>query len=222
MLFNSCLPQKRYGHDFGSFSPHPTVSLSAHLLDLAQAMPIHILPGPTDPSGTILPQQPLPRAMLGTAASFSSFRCETNPTYLRIGTNDQPHLTKTFLINSGQPVNDMFKYLPSPPNSQFLLAESTLRWRHMAPTAPDTLWCHPYFSMDPFIIQETPDVYIIGDQPRFQTKMVVDEDSETKSRLILVPRFAETGTMVLVNLRTLDTRTVQFAIEGIDRGESEA
>jgi DNA polymerase delta subunit 2 len=107
----------------------------------------------------------------------------------------------------------MYKYVPSPPVTRLTLAESTLRWRHMAPTAPDTLWCHPYFSDDPFIINETPDIYVIGDQPRFQTKVVVDEDDDKrKSRVILVPRFADTGVMVLVNLRTLDVRTVQFAV----------
>ena len=177
-------------------------------------MPIHILPGSTDPSGTILPQQPFPRAMLGTVASFPSFHCETNPTYLRISTDDErPEVTRTFLINSGQPLNDMYKYVPSPPVTRLSLAESTLRWRHMAPTAPDTLWCHPYFSDDPFIINETPHIYVIGDQPRFQTKVVVDEDDDKrKSRVILVPRFADTGVMVLVNLRTLDVRTVQFVV----------
>lgn len=111
----------------------------------------------------------------------------------------------------------MFKYLPSPPTTRLSLAESTLRWRHIAPTAPDTLWCHPYFDGDPFVIKETPDIYVLGDQPKLQTKLVADGEGK-KCRIILVPRFAETGMLVLVNLRTLDVRSIRFSAEGMTGG----
>ncbi|KAJ7109147.1 DNA polymerase alpha/epsilon subunit B-domain-containing protein [Mycena epipterygia] len=220
---------RRYGYDATSFSPHPTLSLSAHLLDIARTMPVHLLPGETDPSGVILPQQPFPRAMFGTVSSYGSFSCETNPTYLRIASGPESEttsqVTRTLLVNSGQPLNDMFKYVASPPNTPLSLLESTLRWRHMAPTAPDTLWCHPYFSADPFLISETPDLYIVGGQRRFGTKMVVDssdKDGEVQKRcrIVLVPRFADTGMLVLVNLRTLDVKCVKFGINGMS-GSSE-
>ncbi|KAJ6547330.1 DNA polymerase alpha/epsilon subunit B-domain-containing protein [Mycena capillaripes] len=213
---------RRYGYDATSFSPHPTLSLSAHLLDIARAMPIHLLPGETDPSGVILPQQPFPRAMFGAVSSYGSFSCETNPTYLRIASGSESEtniaITRTLLVNSGQPLNDMFKYVASPPNTPLSLLESTIRWRHMAPTAPDTLWCHPYFSADPFLISETPDLYIVGGQPRFGTKMVSekgDSKPQKKCRVVLVPRFADTGILVLVNLRTLDVKCVKFGIRGM-------
>lgn len=121
-------------------------------------------------------------------------------------------------------MDDMFRYLPSPPVTRLAIAESTLHWRHIAPTAPDTLWCHPYFTMDPFIIQETPDLYIVGNQPAFRTKMVVEKErggtDEKKCRIVLVPGFRETGTLVLVNLRTLAVKTVSFAVEGMGAGGS--
>lgn len=92
----------------------------------------------------------------------------------------------------------------------------------MAPTAPDTLWCHPFFTKDPFIIEETPDLFIIGNQPRFQTRLTVAEPdeggAEKRCRVVLVPAFAETGVLVLVNLRTLAVKTVQFAVEGMASG----
>jgi DNA polymerase delta subunit 2 len=190
-------------------------------------MPVHLLPGSLDPSGVILPQQPFPRAMFGSASNFSSFTCETNPTYLSItsasydSSANRPsrpdEIERTFLVNSGQPLNDMWKYLPSPPATRLSLVEATLRWRHIAPTAPDTLWCHPYFSEDPFIIQETPDVYVIGDQPRLQTKLFVDteEGKQKKCRIVLLPRFSETGVLVLVNLRTLGVKTTMFETVGM-------
>ncbi|KAF7304732.1 Glutamate decarboxylase [Mycena kentingensis (nom. inval.)] len=210
---------RRYGYDTTSFSPHPTLSLSAHLLDIARSMPVHLLPGASDPSGAILPQQPFPRAMFGAVSSYQSFVCETNPTYLRIapGSDEAPDdtATRTLLINSGQPVNDMLKYLACPPNTPLSIAESTLRWRHMAPTAPDTLWCHPYFNSEPFSIDGTPDIYIVGGQKQFGTKMVKDKGDDAKRcRVVAVPRFAETGIVVLVNLRNLEVRCVNLHVGG--------
>jgi DNA polymerase delta subunit 2 len=173
--------------------------------------------------------------MFGAASAFSTFFCETNPTYVHIASGSEydpqteikssprASISRTLLVNSGQPLNDMFKYLPSPPSTRLSLAESTLRWRHMAPTAPDTLWCHPFFAKEPFVILETPDLYVIGNQPRFQTRMVAgnpDEDGsgDKRCRIVLVPRFAETGVLVLVNLRTLGVKTLRFAVEGMTGG----
>ncbi|THH33896.1 hypothetical protein EUX98_g321 [Antrodiella citrinella] len=231
---------RKYGQDHATFTPHPTLNLSGHLLDIARSMPIHILPGPTDPSGTILPQQSLPRAMFGGAASYSTFICETNPTYIQLGpatgsattsakasasktsasASDAPK--RTILVNSGQPIDDIFKYLPSPPHDRLSMAESTLHWRHTAPTAPDTLWCHPYFTTDPFVMTHTPHLYAIGNQPKFATRVATERakdgktgGTEKKCRIVLIPNFRESGTVVLVNMRTLDVKTVSFVLQGM-------
>ncbi|KAH9951352.1 DNA polymerase alpha/epsilon subunit B-domain-containing protein [Amylocystis lapponica] len=209
---------RRYGYDTTHFSPHPTLSLSAHLLDIARAMPVHLLPGASDPSGTILPQQPLPRAMFGAAAAFASFSCETNPP--AASTSVSAAHARTLLVHAGQAVDDMYKYVASPPATRLGLAAATLRWRHTAPTAPDTLWCHPFFGADPFVLAETPDVYVVGNQPRFATRVVSErgEGGERRCRVVLVPGFRETGVLVLLNLRTLAVRTVQFAVQGMSAG----
>ncbi|KAF4603964.1 hypothetical protein EYR40_001139 [Pleurotus pulmonarius] len=225
---------KRNGNEPSPFSPHPIQTLSGHLLDITQVMPVHILPGSNDPSGSILPQQPFPRAMLGNATSMSWFSCETNPTYIHLesgsGEDEDEESTasssarpvpRKFLVNSGQPLDDMFKYLESPPHTRLSILESTLKWRHMAPTAPDTLWCHPYFSADPFIIQETPDIYVVGCQKRFGTRLVSEDDDEAgskKCRIIMVPNFSETGILVLVDMRTLAVKTIKFMTKGADGG----
>lgn len=264
--------QRRYGHDPANFSQHPTLALSAHLLDLARSMPVHILPGASDPAGTLLPQQPFPRAMFRGASAYASFTCETNPAYIRVGhaagadkgkgkqKATAPSVAqgpgRTLLVSAGQPVEDMQRYVPSPPHTRLGLACDSLRWRHLAPTAPDTLWCHPYFGQDPFVLAETPDVYIVGNQPRFGTRVVeeygwgrrrgkegeeeagmdVDSDVEEvykeekgmegeggvkRCRVVLVPTFKTTGMLVLLNLRTLSVRTVQFAVDGMDGGGEE-
>ncbi|KAI0282558.1 DNA polymerase alpha/epsilon subunit B-domain-containing protein [Russula aff. rugulosa BPL654] len=188
---------RRHGNDV-SFSPHPIQNLSAHLHDLSQSVAIHILPGESDPSGTILPQQALPRAMFGQASSFASFSCETNPTYIRLssgaqGGDDNVDLTipessgiipiRTILATSGQPLNDMCKYVPTAASTRLNLAEATLKW-------------------------QTPDIYAIGCQPRFATRLV--KDGKLRSRVVLVPSFAQTGIVVLVGLKSLDVRIVRL------------
>ncbi|KAI0303394.1 hypothetical protein B0F90DRAFT_1667298 [Multifurca ochricompacta] len=221
---------RRHGNDTVTFSPHPVHSLSAHLHDLSESVALHILPGESDPSGTILPQQALPRAMLGPTSSYASFYCETNPTYIRLafgikGSGDEADPTelttsgsthiRTILATSGQPLNDMCKYVPTAPATRLDLAEATLHWRHMAPTAPDTLWCHPFFTVDPFIIAETPDIYAIGCQPRFATRLV--RDGKRRSRVVLVPSFAQTGVLVLVGLTSLNVRIVRLTEDILTR-----
>ena len=52
------------------------------------------------------------------------------------------------------------------------LLESTLRWRHVLPTAPDTLASYPFYDTEPFIIAEAPHVYFAGNQPAFETRLV--------------------------------------------------
>ena len=97
----------------------------------------------------------------------------------------------------------------------------------MAPTAPDTLWCYPYLREDPFIITETPDIYIVGGQKKFGTKVVSDpQEAGSKSkrqtsprcRIVMVPSFSRTGILVLINLRTLDVKCVKFSVMGMTSG----
>lgn len=188
-------------------------------------MPIHILPGPGDPSGTIMPQQPFPKAIFGDASTkFGTFYSESNPTYINIESSSKQECKRSILVNSGQPLNDMFKYLPSPPITRLSILESTLKWRHMSPTAPDTLWCHPYFTADPFIMKETPHIYVVGVQPEFDTKLVTEETRDggkIRSRIVLLPSFAKSGILVMVNIRTLEVRRVNFAVEGMMTADGE-
>lgn len=224
-------------------SPHPNSILSTHLRDLASALPVHILPGPDDPSGAILPQQPFPRAMFSGATAFETFHRETNPVWLRLQCDTGPEelkgsnpsissvgrspVTRSVLVTSGQPVLDMFKYLPTPPFTFVSIAELTLKWRHIAPTAPDTLWCHPYRERDPFVLNETPDIYVVGGMSEFATALVGSgqEGKRKRSRqcrVVLLPSFSETGTLVLINMRTLDVRCLNFGVNGLSAGGGQA
>jgi DNA polymerase delta subunit 2 len=64
-------------------------------------------------------------------------------------------------------------------------------------------------------MDSTPDLYIVGGQPKFGTKLVkekIEGNGEARCRLVLVPSFSATGTIVLVNLRTLEVRTITFKV----------
>lgn len=53
------------------------------------------------------------------------------------------------------------------------MAEICMFWRHMAPSAPDTLWTYPFNDRDPFIIEKTPHIYFIGNQPQFEDSLLL-------------------------------------------------
>jgi DNA polymerase delta subunit 2 len=50
--------------------------------------------------------------------------------------------------------------------------DKLLQWRHLAPTAPDTLTCYPFHDLDPCIIHTAPHVMFAGNQPEFATAVV--------------------------------------------------
>jgi len=221
---------RRFGQDASTFSSAPTQALGSFVQDVAELMPVHLMPGASDPLGSLMPQQPFPRGMFGGLKENKSFTCETNPAWFalelahtkkeKIEEEERP--LRSVLVHSGQPVDDMYKYVPTTSSSQARLdlACATLEWQHMAPTAPDTLWCYPYFNADPFIVKGTPDILLIGCQPSFATRLVRESESDENnqeiskgnktSRVVLVPKFSESGTVVLVNLRNLDIKTVKF------------
>ncbi|WWC85235.1 uncharacterized protein L201_000096 [Kwoniella dendrophila CBS 6074] len=184
------------------FPNHPTKTLSTLLEDLlASSLPINIIPGPSDPAGATLPQQALPKVMFGSKDKSAGLETGTNPSWIEIG-------GKSFLNTGGQTLDDIFKYLPT--DSRLAMARRTLEWRHIAPTAPDTLWIYPFPDADPFIIKHRPDFYVIGNQPEFETALVGDPESPT--RIVLLPSFAQTGVLALVCLETLECKTINFEV----------
>lgn len=129
------------------------------------------------------------------------------------------------LITSGQPLDDMLKYIDS--IDRLGLAVQTLEWRHIAPTAPDTLWCYPYLTQDPFMLETTPQVYIIGNQPSFATALIQSKNfdhtesrkrnegnilGEVKCRVILLPKFCDTPLLVLLHTKSLECKTVEIDV----------
>ncbi len=115
-------------------------------------------------------------------------------------------------------------------HSSLQALKMTLQWGHIAPTAPDTLPCYPLTDSDPFIMpsvsskendkasltddNNTPHILFAGNQPCFASELI--EKASYRTLLLCIPSFRETGTAVLVNIRTLEASTINFQIDSDD------
>lgn len=91
----------------------------------------------------------------------------------------------------------------------YVMAENMMQ-RHLCCTAPDTLACFPFVEEDPFILRSSPHVYFVGNQASFAEDSVKDGDKTIK--LVSIPSFSKTGTIVLLDLQTLQCKTVSFDV----------
>ncbi|KAI9809848.1 MAG: hypothetical protein M1825_000281 [Sarcosagium campestre] len=207
---------KKYGYDASTYNPAPTAHLDAFLAALLPSLPITLIPGASDPANVSLPQQPMHMALLPESRAYSEPPAPTGAPSKKVGWLDavtnpwQGDVQGWRLLGTGgQPVDDMYKYVEG--DDRLDMMERLLRWRCCAPTAPDTLWCYPFQSDDPFVLTECPHVFFVGNQPRFGTT-VIHGPAGQQVRLIAVPKFKETGELVLLDLDTLKIELVRFDV----------
>lgn len=181
------------------------------LLQLVSSVPVDVMPGQYDPTNFTLPQQPLHRCMLPQSSVYPTLQLVPNPYQADID-------GIRFLGTSGQNISDIQKY--SSLNCHLEILEETLHLRHLAPTAPDTLGCYPFYQKDPFILQECPHVYFSGNAPSFESKIIKGKEGQ-EVLLVAVPEFSSTQTACMVNLRTLECEPVSFSAFSTDDDESE-
>lgn len=122
--------KKKYGveharHDFSNIG-----TLDAKLAALADTVSVDLMPGAQEPTNVTLPQSPLHKVLFKDASKQDAFQTVTNP-YLFEMNGVQ------FLGTSGQNIDDIYRY--SDVEDRLDMAESTIHWRNIAPTAPDTL-----------------------------------------------------------------------------------
>lgn len=202
---------------FANFNVEAVTALDDWLYDILCTLPVDLMAGESDPCEVSLPQQPLHKAFFPKCRNYLKtdfFSTKTNPSWFDC---DGVRLLGT----SGQNINDMWKYIV--PNmsqeeetkteqeeSRMKLIETTLFAQNIIPTAPDTLWCYPYTDKDPFCLEETPHVYFIGNQPKFEFKKVrLSQDVEVA--VIALPRFDVSGEIVVLDLDTLECECVGIA-----------
>ncbi|XP_047160133.1 DNA polymerase delta small subunit isoform X2 [Vigna umbellata] len=178
--------QNLASEDFARMS-EPIRELDILLSQIAAGLPLDIMPGPSDPANFSLPQQSLHECLFPGSSSYNTFRSCTNPHSFELD-------NVRFLGTSGQNVDDLDKYSDAKDKLEFM--ERTLRWRHLAPTAPNTLGCFPFTERDPFFIESCPHVYFVGNQDKFETRIIKGSEGQLV-RLICVPKFSETGVAVM-------------------------
>ncbi|KAK3914976.1 DNA polymerase delta subunit 2 [Frankliniella fusca] len=175
-------------------------TLDDFLEQLSSNIPVDIMPGEFDPSNCTLPQQPLHCCMFPKAAAFKSLHSSPNPYDFEVD-------GRRIIGTAGQPVDDIAAFTRISDRLEIL--QRTLEWGHLAPSSPDTLRCYPFSDTDPFIIKELPDVYFVGNQPSYQSKIFRGDDGK-EVRLICIPKFYLTKTCVVLNLRNLECHTMTF------------
>ncbi|CAB1322244.1 unnamed protein product, partial [Coregonus sp. 'balchen'] len=175
--------------------------LDEMLMQLVASVPVDVMPGQYDPTNYTLPQQPLHHCMFPLSSTYPTLQLASNP---HQATLDGVRILGT----SGQNVKDIQKY--SSMDSHLEILENTLRLRHLAPTAPDTLGCYPFYLKDPFILEECPHVYFSGNAPSYQAKRITGADGQ-EVLLVAIPEFSSTQTACLVNLRTLECEPIHFS-----------
>lgn len=177
-------------------------SADTFLAQLAEKIPVEVLPGRTDPTNLTLPQMAIHPFFFKTARGLpgDKFRCVSNPYDCTLD-------GVSLLGHSGQPVDDVMRCsdIADPVQALSLMLES----RHLAPTAPDTLETQPFAASDPFVLDSLPHVLFSGGHATEGHMWCPNGDGGTMC--ICVPAFETTRKVVLVNLRNpRDVRVETF------------
>lgn len=190
----------------GSTLNESDVIASAEAVDslcaaICSVAPLDLMPGCKDPSGNMLPQKPFHYCLFPKAMEYKSFSRVTNPYECDIG---------GFLClgSSGEPIKDIMRY--SKIDDCLDAMKATLQWRHMSPTAPDTVPCTPCVDTDPFTIYNCPAIYFCGNAKEFST-MLYEGTEGQRVRIVCIPDFCVTKTVAIVNLRDMDCYTMTFS-----------
>lgn len=119
-----------------------------------------------------------------------------------------------FLGTSGQNLHDIQLYtkLREEDRSPAALLRLLVGARHLCPTAPDTLRCFPFREEDPFVINTAPEVLFAGCQPCYSEETIFQHKNSQESavKVLSVPTFAKTRSIVLLDLTTLESYELKF------------
>lgn len=116
-----------------------------------------------------------------------------------------------------------------------------MEMRHLMPTAPDTLRVYPFKDSDPFVVSplnnnlnmgedeeqveeqsktlftQVPHVYFVGNMEAYKEELITNPaDTKQSLKVISLPTFSKTHSVVLVDLQTLESYEVAFDLsEGV-------
>jgi DNA polymerase delta subunit 2 len=132
---------KKFGTDPMAYNASPALQLDQFLSAILPSIPVTLLPGGKDPANVSVPQQPLHAAYFPQSRQYIKAQLDTStiPSWFDSVSNPWEGEVDGWrvLATGGQPLNDMFKYVDG--DDRLGMMECFLRWRNVAPTAPDTL-----------------------------------------------------------------------------------
>ncbi|XP_026194284.1 DNA polymerase delta small subunit [Cyclospora cayetanensis] len=208
-------------HLNGASSLDSAASLSAALQEadvflaqLAATVSLALMPGPSDPTTFALPQLPLHAALLPITRLYRTVQGVTNPHAFSVN-------GVRFIGSSGQPVDSICN---ASVLSSIEALELTAQCRCLAPTAPDSLACYPFVDEDPFCVSGSSSyhVFFAGLQKHHECRVLhTAPGGDGRAVVVSVPDFGVRGEIVLLSLRTLQTRVLRFH-EGFGSGADNA
>ncbi|CAB9514159.1 polymerase delta subunit 2 [Seminavis robusta] len=223
---------------------HPTVALKeldGFCLQLgAMNVPVDILPGKDDPTTANWPQRPLHKSLLQYSDRKVPHLVSRVP-----NPYGAMHANKYVLGTDGTNATDLARHLLKPakeekqsddsttkeskddntneeesneeptmvPVSHLQALRRTLQCGHICPTGPDSVPTMPHPETDPMVLPETPHLYFAGNCDEFATEVMTQ--NKTTCRLVCIPRFADSGKVVLVNLDTMEAKGVRVVDPGV-------
>jgi DNA polymerase delta subunit 2 len=167
--------------------------------EIASVIPVDIMSGPRDPTNYCMPQQPLHSGLLPEARRYKNLTVHTNPYKFKLG-------SLVFLGTSGQNVSDVVQYTNASDGLEAL--DLIARSRYLAPTAPDTLGCYPFTTVDPMVIRNpVPHVLFTGNQMKTGFQLMADEQLCIAS----IADFSVAPSIMLINTRDFkDTKIINL------------
>lgn len=133
--------KQHYGYDASAYNSSPTECFDSFLSEILPSLPITLIPGPSDPANVALPQQPLHPALFPKSRQYAKPPVESNETLDGLDSVTNPWEGEIdgwrLLGTGGQTIDDLLKYVDDLEVVDAM--ELMLRWRCVAPTAPDTL-----------------------------------------------------------------------------------
>ncbi|AFZ79359.1 DNA polymerase delta small subunit, putative [Theileria equi strain WA] len=189
------------GNGVGSCDLEAISDSDTFFAQLASSIPVDLMPGAKDPTNANLPQQMISPSFMDHSKRYGTFKSTTNPYLFTVD-------DVRFLGISGQSVQDICNYSRlSELDALKIIADS----RCIAPTGIDSLPCHS--EMDVFNLaddDEYPHVFFSGNAKEFAAGTI----GENKlPKVICVPSFNDSPTLVLVSLSSLDVTTVKLSSE---------
>jgi DNA polymerase delta subunit 2 len=168
----------------------------------AAGIPITLLPGQEDASTANWPQRPLHSSLFKYGGSFvDSSLLSRTPNPMACGIND-----KYVIGTDGRNVADLYQHTNV--STELEAMALLLKCGHVCPTGPSSVPTVPSGEVDVMVMEHTPHLLFAGNCSQFATDLVTR--GSTKTRMVCIPKFSETGQAILVNMETLNVQVLEF------------